>query len=160
MILWDIAPPLKRDTTDTKHVYMYQHSKHYVGVGSCFKGERCCKGTPPPRNKAIWSRLFFINNRILWQFLRNFCMKTDKFLSFFLTLIYVCKELSISISMSRFTGSLHISKTSATIVYPCITLILYWRTHLTHLTFGLTAAELHNRWQIKWYLMFQNEFIC
>ena len=29
-------PPVKQNTTDTKHVY--QHSKHYVGVGSCFKG--------------------------------------------------------------------------------------------------------------------------
>ena len=29
-------PPVKQDTTYTKHVY--RHSKHYVGVGSCFTG--------------------------------------------------------------------------------------------------------------------------
>ena len=38
MILWNIAPPppVIQDATYTKHVY--QHSKHYVGVGSCIKG--------------------------------------------------------------------------------------------------------------------------
>ena len=29
-------PPVKQDTTYTKHVY--RHSKPCVGVGSCFKG--------------------------------------------------------------------------------------------------------------------------
>ena len=40
----DIVPLGKQDATYTKHVY--QHRKHYVGVGSCFKGEgkRCCRG--------------------------------------------------------------------------------------------------------------------
>ena len=38
MILWDIVPPppVKQDTTYTKHVY--RHIKHCVGVGSCFTG--------------------------------------------------------------------------------------------------------------------------
>ena len=36
MILWDFVPPVKQDTTYTKHVYQY--SKHYMGGVSCCKG--------------------------------------------------------------------------------------------------------------------------
>ena len=32
----DIVPPVIKDATYTK--YVYQHSKDYVGVGSCIKG--------------------------------------------------------------------------------------------------------------------------
>ena len=54
MILWDFAPPpVKQDTTYTKHVYQY--SKHYVGVGSCFKGGRCCRG----KKTKMW--LFYLS---------------------------------------------------------------------------------------------------
>ena len=48
-------------------------------------------------------------------------MGTDKFLSFFLTVIYVCEEFI------RFYVFLHISKIRATIVYPCLTLVLKLR---------------------------------
>ena len=51
MILWDFVPPVKQDTTYTKHVYQY--SKHYVGVGSCFKGGNVAEAKNA--NVAIWS---------------------------------------------------------------------------------------------------------
>ena len=35
------------------------------------------------------------------SFFAIFCMETEKFLSFFLTVIYICKELSISISINH-----------------------------------------------------------
>ena len=81
-------------------------------------------------NVAISSSMFYINNRFLWQFLRIFfffCMKTEKFLSFFLIVMYVCKEYSISIRFSRFSVFLYLSIMLATIVYPCRTLTLFLR---------------------------------
>ena len=41
--------------------------------------------------------------------------------------IYICKELSISIGFSRFSVCSHISKTPATIAYPCKSPILFIR---------------------------------
>ena len=81
-----------------------------------------------------------------WVMNKN-CVSTDKFLSFFLTVIYICSELSISISFSRFSVFSHISKNSTTTVYPCITLILFFLN--IHLSFGLTAALLYNQLQIR-----------
>ena len=52
-------------------------------------------------------------------------MKSDKFLLFFLTIIYIYKESSFSIRFSRFYMFLYISKCPATIAYPCITPILF-----------------------------------
>ena len=40
-------------------------------MGSCIKGERCCRlrQEKHPENVALLSLLFYINNRVLWQFL-------------------------------------------------------------------------------------------
>ena len=43
-------PPVKQDTTYTKHVYQY-YSKYYVGVGFCFKGRDVEEAKP--ENVAI-----------------------------------------------------------------------------------------------------------
>ena len=101
MILWDFVPPVKQDTIYTKHVYQY--SKRYVEVGSCFKD----RGTMLQRQKpkmwlfdlscVTWIVVFFDSFFVL------FWMETDKFLSFFLTVIYICKDLSIPISFSQFS---------------------------------------------------------
>ena len=78
-------------------------------------------------------------------------MKTDAFLSFFLTVIYICKELSISTSFSRFSVFLHISKSPAIIEYPCLTSILFIKIPI--FTLRRTAAGLYHQLRIKWYLM-------
>ena len=68
MILWNIVPPpLIQDATYTK--YVYQHSKHYVGVGSCIKGGGAMLQRQKTENVAFWQLLFYINNRVLWHFL-------------------------------------------------------------------------------------------
>ena len=54
-------------------------------------------------------------------------MKFDKFLRFVLTVIYICKELYILISFSRISVFLHISKSPATIAFPCSTPIPFIR---------------------------------
>ena len=117
--------PVKQDATYTKHVY--RHIKHCVGVGSCFTGgggERCFRGKKPKAwlfdpGCVIWIIVFFDS------FFAIYCMNTDKFLSFFLNVIYICSEMSISISFSRFSVFSHISKNSTTTVYTCLTLILF-----------------------------------
>ena len=90
---------------------------------------------------AIWSWLCYMDRRVLWQFFGFFvfCIETYKFLLIFLTIINICKEMSISMSFSRFSVS--ISKGPSTILYPCITVILFLR--IPH--FGLTAAWLYNQ---------------
>ena len=77
------------------------------------------------KNVAIWLWLCYINNPD--SFFTIFCMKTDKFHSFFVTVIFIYKEMSISISFSWFSVFSHISKSPAIIVYPCITLTLFSR---------------------------------
>ena len=118
-------PTVIQDATYTK--YVYQHSKHYVGVGSCIKG-----GTMLQRQKKtkIWlfNRCCFILITVFCGiFFALFCMKFDKFLLFFPTIIYLCKELSILIYLSRISVVLHISNSPATIAYHCNTPILFIR---------------------------------
>ena len=118
-------PPVTQDATYTKHVY--QHSKHYVGVGSCIKGgEPCCRG----KKQKMWlfdHCCFLLILVFFGIFFALFCMKIDKFLLFFPTKIYLCKELSILINFSRISVFLHISNSPATIAYPCNTPILFIR---------------------------------
>ena len=78
-----------------------------MGVGSCIKVGTMLQ-RPNTENMAIWSWLCYMINRVLWQFICDFCMKTDKCLTFFLTVTYICNELSISIIS-------HISKCFVTI---------------------------------------------
>ena len=94
------------------------------------QGERCCRGKKT-ENVAIWFWLCYRNNCVLWQFLCNFYMKSDIFLLFFLTIIYICKKSSFLTSFSRCYMFLHFSKYPASIAYPCITPILFIKI-LTH----------------------------
>ena len=126
-------PYVIQNAAYNKHVY--QHSKPYVGVGSCIKGGGGHVAVERNENVAILSWLCYINNRVLLQFLGNFCMKTDKFLSFFVAVIYICKEMPICMFKSNFC-ILHISKSPLTIVHPCITPILFLRMPILLYFFG------------------------
>ena len=142
-------PPLETKS----HLYQICVStdKHYVGVGSCFKGG----GAMFQKQKyvAVLSSMCYINNRVLWQFLRNcFAWNPINSFLFFLTVIYICKELSILIRFSQFCVFSHISKNPVTIY--CVS---FYNSHTifknTYLIFGLIASGLYNQLQIKWYLM-------
>ena len=70
---------------------------------------------------SIWS-ILSIKAGIKW------CIHLSRSLFLYiLTVFYVCKELSISISFSQFPVFWHILKSPATIVCPCVTLILFLR---------------------------------
>ena len=104
-------------------------------------GGRCCRG----KNRKFGILIMIVLYKKSWSLAvsSHFLMKTDKCLSFFLTVIYVCKELSLSINFSRFSVFSNISKRNyyfATILYPCITLIHCLKN--THLTFGLTCLVI------------------
>ena len=122
MILLDIPPG---DTTR----HLYQTCVLCCGSGVLHQlVERRCRGKAPKMwlfdHGCVIEIIVFFNS-----FFAIFCIKTDKFLSFFLTAIYICEELSIFTSFSRFFVFLHISKRPATIAYPCIyiTVILFIR---------------------------------
>ena len=70
-------------------------------------------------NKCGYSIMFVSSD----SFFANFCMKTDKFRSFLLTIIYISKEFSISITLSAFSVFSNISKT----LHSFRTLILFLR---------------------------------
>ena len=96
--------PVTKDITYTKNVYQYSEQYMYVGVGPCFKGwNNVAETKKKKRKRGYLTKVVYINNRVVWTFLRSFCLKTDNFLLLFLILIYVCNELSISISLSRFS---------------------------------------------------------
>ena len=116
-----------QDATYTKHVY--QHSNHYVGVGSCIKGGGAMLQRQKTENEMCsFDRCCFISIIAFFGiFFALFCMKFDEFLSFFPTIIYLCQELSILITFSRIHVSLHISNSPATIAYPCTTPIRFRR---------------------------------
>ena len=127
MILWNIAP-LIQDATYTKHVY--QQSQHFVGVGYCIKGQRGGGAMLQGQNPKMWPFdpcCFILIIMFFGIFFALFCMKLDKFLSFYLTIIYLCKELSILINFSRISVFLRISNNPATIAYPSNTPILFMR---------------------------------
>ena len=72
-----------------------------------------------------------------------FCMKTDNFLSFFLTVIYTCKDLSISTSFIRFSVFWHISKSLATIAYPLLMYLLTTGEMARHVIYGISGCWYH-----------------
>ena len=107
--------------------YVYQHSKHSVGVGSCIKGRN---NVAEAEKNEMWlfDRCCFILITMFFGiWFAQFCMKFDKFLLLFPTIIYLCKELSILINLSRISVFLHISNSPAIIAYPCNTPILFIR---------------------------------
>ena len=113
--------PLMPNTCINIVNFMWEWGLVSRGEGTMFQRQKT-------ENVAIWSKLFYIYYvlfAVSAQFF--FCTKSGKFLSFFLSLFDVFKKLSISISFSRFSVFLHILKSPATIVYPCITLILFFR---------------------------------
>ena len=78
------------------------------------------------------------------------CMKFDTFLCFFLTVIYLCKELSSLIRFSRLYVFSHIRKKK-----PCHYFLSHTFHKNSHLPFGLIAAGVYDQTRLKWYLVLQ-----
>ena len=79
-------------------------------------------------NVVFLSLLFYIyNNHVLWHFLCIILHEIWQIPFILSTIIYLCKELSILINLSRISVFLYISNSPATIAYPCNTPILFIR---------------------------------
>ena len=72
MRIWSILL-IKSDSKWCIHLSrsLFLYSKHYVGVGSFSRGETILH-RQKSENVAIWSMLFYINDRVLLRILRNF----------------------------------------------------------------------------------------
>ena len=121
-----------------------------MGVWSCIKGRWGeFIEAKIPENCVLWSFLFYINNLVLWRVFALLCMTFYTFLCFFLTVIYLYKELSFLIRFSQLFVSSHIKNK------PCHYFLSHTFHKNSHLSFGLIAAGLYDQSRIKLYLVLQ-----
>ena len=78
-------------------------------------------------NVAFWSLLFYINNRVLLQFLCTILHEMKNIPSILSNCNLHTERIAHFDKFSRFSVFSHISKSPATIVFPCITLPLFLR---------------------------------